>query len=276
MKTRVLTLLLALVTVLALVPAAAGTASAAAAVKVTVDGKAVTFNSDLGTPYVDNHSRTMVPFRAVANFMPGVEVSWMSDIREACFYLDDAPATVNSRNAYVSVNIHFPIDADYFWAYTEIRYAGGEILASFTRYWPMDTKAVIRNGRTYAPIRYLAEAFNYTVGWNNSTKTVSITNPHPDYWGGYYLQAEQNRQTNPVPSDKAANLLAREYVRYSWGDAKTVPSYQGKSTTSGGRTVWQYRCVTYGGNIDFRVYSDGEIYFKPPNDSSYQRWQNKD
>ena len=38
----------------------------------------------------------------------------------------------------------------------------------------MDTAAVIVNDRTFAPIRYLAEHFGFTVGWDGATKTVVI------------------------------------------------------------------------------------------------------
>lgn len=42
--------------------------------------------------------------------------------------------------------------------------------------WPveMDTAAVIVNGRTYAPVRYLAEAFDYGVDWDAESKTVQV------------------------------------------------------------------------------------------------------
>jgi len=39
----------------------------------------------------------------------------------------------------------------------------------------MDTAAAIVNGRTYAPARYLAEAFGYNVGWDGNTSTVTIS-----------------------------------------------------------------------------------------------------
>jgi enhancing lycopene biosynthesis protein 2 len=39
----------------------------------------------------------------------------------------------------------------------------------------MDTEAVIVNARTYAPVRYLAEAFNYDVSWDQETRTVELT-----------------------------------------------------------------------------------------------------
>jgi hypothetical protein len=38
----------------------------------------------------------------------------------------------------------------------------------------MDTTAVIVNGRTFAPIRYLADYFGYRVDWDGDTYTVII------------------------------------------------------------------------------------------------------
>ena len=43
---------------------------------------------------------------------------------------------------------------------------------------PMDTSAFIKQydvgGRMYIPIRFLAEAFGYVVGWDEATQTVTI------------------------------------------------------------------------------------------------------
>ena len=39
----------------------------------------------------------------------------------------------------------------------------------------MDTAAIIRDSRTYAPARALAEYFGYTVGWDGDARMVSIT-----------------------------------------------------------------------------------------------------
>ena len=40
---------------------------------------------------------------------------------------------------------------------------------------PMDVKATVRNDRTYLPAKYVAEAFGYTVDWDEATKTVKIS-----------------------------------------------------------------------------------------------------
>ena len=57
--------------------------------------------------------------------------------------------------------IFFPIGS------AEARTGDGETI-------PMDTAAVIVNDRTYAPIRYLAEFFGHTVGWDGAARTVFI------------------------------------------------------------------------------------------------------
>ena len=112
---------------------------------VTVNGKAVQWTD--AEPFIDANSRTMVPLRAVADAM-GLTVDWDGDAREASF-------------SNGSKTIYFPIDS------TAARTGDGSIVQ-------MDTAAVIVNSRTYAPIRYLAEYFGYTVGWDGATKTVSI------------------------------------------------------------------------------------------------------
>jgi hypothetical protein len=38
----------------------------------------------------------------------------------------------------------------------------------------MDTAAVIADGRTYAPVRYLAEYFGYVVKWDGTTRMVCV------------------------------------------------------------------------------------------------------
>lgn len=118
---------------------------AANSVNVTVNGNAVQWTD--ATPFVDEHSRTMVPLRAVADAM-GLDVNWDSNSRVASFS--------GRGNA-----IFFPIDSNI--AFT----SNGKSIS-------MDTAAVIVSGRTYAPIRYMAEFFGYEVGWNAATRTVEI------------------------------------------------------------------------------------------------------
>lgn len=121
-------------------------ADAASPVGVTINGNTVQWPD--AAPFIDAHNRTMVPLRPVADAM-GLEVDWNANSREASF--TDGSKTIffyiGSSNAYTS-EFHSIV---------------------------MNTEAVIVDGRTYAPIRYLAEFFGYRVNWDGSTRTVIIT-----------------------------------------------------------------------------------------------------
>lgn len=119
---------------------------------VTVNGKAVEWTD--ATPFIDENGRTMVPLRAVADAMD-LRVYWDGATREASF------SGIHKNTLYQIEMIFFPIGS------TSARAGDGSII-------PMDTAAVVINGRTYAPIRYLAEYFGYTVGWDGATRTVTI------------------------------------------------------------------------------------------------------
>ena len=119
---------------------------APASISVSVNGNAVQWTD--AAPFIDANSRTMVPLRAVADAMK-LDVSWDGDTREAIFKDGDKM-------------IAFPIDS------TSARTNTDDLIT-------MDTAAVIVNSRTYAPIRYLAEFFGYTVDWDGANRTVVIT-----------------------------------------------------------------------------------------------------
>ena len=114
-------------------------------VHVTVFGDTVIWTD--AEPYIDTNNRTMTPFRVVGDAL-GLTIAWDSATREASF----------SNGAKT---IWFPIGS------TTARTSEGQTVE-------MDTSAVIVNGRTYAPVRYLAEYFGYGVGWERVTRTVAI------------------------------------------------------------------------------------------------------
>ena len=113
-------------------------------ISTTVAGNPVQWTD--AEPFIKD-GRTLVPLRAVAEAL-NLTVTWDGKAREAVF--TDGTKT-----------IYFPIDS------AQARTSTGEKVV-------MDTSAVISNSRTYAPIRYLAEFFGYTVGWDGTTRTVII------------------------------------------------------------------------------------------------------
>ena len=120
-------------------------ASGTGGVGVTVNGAPVRWTD--AEPFIDGNNRTMVPLRAVAEAL-GLGVSWDGASREAIF-------TDGRKTLYFPIGSNAARTGD-----------GGSVM--------MDTAAVIVNDRTYAPIRYLAEYFGFSVGWDAATKTVLI------------------------------------------------------------------------------------------------------
>ena len=135
----------------ALMAVGMSTTAFAADVNVTVDGSYVAWTD--AKPFIDENDRTLVPLRPIANAL-GLEVSWDDDKNMASF--TDGETTVE-----------FVVGSDEYHAFLN----GYD----FHMYMEMDTTPVIRNSRIYAPARYLAESFQYVVGWNQTTQTVLIT-----------------------------------------------------------------------------------------------------
>ena len=138
---RILSCLLSLLLLFSLI-----SVSAAEAVTVTIDGVPVSYDRSSGVPFIDGNSRTQVPLRRTMEFF-GCDVSWNPLTRTA---------VVKKGKTRVSV----PIGKNYI-------QVGKEKV-------PTDTAALIKGGRTYLPIRAVAEAFGAAVTWDAETQTVAI------------------------------------------------------------------------------------------------------
>ena len=151
------------------------TAVFAADINVSVDGTPVQWTD--ATPFINEDNRTLVPLRPIANAL-GLTVTWDSAAKQAVF----------SDGSFDTI---FTIDSNI----CQFSSAFGEA------HTEMDTEAVIANGRTYAPARYLAEAFGYTVGWDNASKSVTISSEAE-------VSVPEEEVTNAPPEEEAAEALA--------------------------------------------------------------------
>lgn len=115
-------------------------------ITINLDGENIVFNKEYGEPFVDENSRTQVPFRIVLESF-GAEVNWDNEKRIAIARKDD-------------ITVYAPIGEDYIFKNEE------KILN--------DTKSQVRNERTYLPIRIVMESFGCKVEWDQASYTVSI------------------------------------------------------------------------------------------------------
>ena len=151
----------------------------AAETKVTVDGVPVVFTD--AKPFVDGNGRTMVPLRPIAEAM-GLQVGWIQTQQTAMFGAD-IPLDFYKNNFVGQVmhdeaiqiheTVYFTIGSEKVTATLDAFFEDGEIMTDNMEDY-MDTVPVIKDGRTYAPARYLAEAFGYYVEWDGTTSTVMI------------------------------------------------------------------------------------------------------
>ena len=163
MKKRVFSGILVFILLLAcLCPAAL----AAGEINVTVNGEAVVW-TDV-RPFIDENNRTLCPLRAVAETM-GLDVTWDPAAREAIFstFYEDETGSMHA-------SLHFPINSRAAYGVATVTDKETGETWTETDTLEMDTAAVIVDNRTYAPVRYLAEAFGYNVDWDAATRTVLI------------------------------------------------------------------------------------------------------
>jgi len=115
-------------------------------ITVKVDGKTIDF-PDV-RPFIDTQSnRTMIPVRFVAENL-GCKVDWNGDLRVV--YIQKNDTLIELKIGVLEAIV------------------GGKVIS-------LDTKAVIKENRTFVPLRFVSEALGAFVEWNGDTRTVYIT-----------------------------------------------------------------------------------------------------
>ena len=174
---------------LLLVLSLSATASAADnSINIIINGKAVNFTADSGYPFIDENGRTMVPLRVTME-AAGAAVGWDAAKKTAVVI------TEHDR-------IEVPVGVDYLYNNnTKIQ---------------NDTVAVIRDGRTYLPIRAVLESADFTVEWDGATRTVNAYSFNVD--GSFVPYATSNIWT------LLENLLSGNVV-YANGQYYATPEH---------------------------------------------------
>lgn len=104
-------------------------------VKISLGGKPLNIPSEYGYPFLDNQSRTMIPLRIISEKL-GHKVEWSQSTKTA---------TIDGN---VSITIGEKI----------VKTPNGDVI--------MDTKAILKDTRTYVPLRFVVEALGYEVTYD--------------------------------------------------------------------------------------------------------------
>jgi uncharacterized protein YkwD len=115
-------------------------------VTIIIEGQEIIFDEDSGFPYIDENGRTQVPFRRALEAF-GAEVGWESE-------------TSMAIATYGDIQVKAPIGKMY--------------IQKDHSYFSIDSSAVLKNSRTYLPIRAVFEGFGAKVGWNDESQSVEI------------------------------------------------------------------------------------------------------
>lgn len=135
----------------------------ASEISIEIDDEKVEFTETSGAPFIDEQSRTQVPLRVTMEAF-GAEVGWDQENQTAIVEKDGIKVEVPIGEKYILKN--------------------GESIET-------DTSAVIKNNRTYLPIRAVVEAFRAAVKWSNAYQTVLIRNDVKDSIKGWFVPPYQ-------------------------------------------------------------------------------------
>ena len=119
---------------------------------MTVNGVEKEIDPGYGTSPLISGDRTLVPIRAVIESMGG-SVGW-DDIT------DTVSLTIGENNIKLGI--------------------GSNVAYCNSTPCILDTVPVIINSRTMLPIRFIAEKFNFSVGWDDYSRTVTIKGIYTD------------------------------------------------------------------------------------------------
>ncbi len=146
--------------------------------EVTVVINGTELESDQPAVIIDG--RTMIPMRAVGEALD-VSVDWEGETKTVVFAKDGITATLKVGETVLNITdggVTVPVE--------------------------IDTPAVIVNGRTLVPVRFVSENFNAQVDWDDATKTVTIT------------------RENAVDTESNEEPAADEIDENSVADAKSI------------------------------------------------------
>ena len=177
----------------------------ASEVRVTLNGAELELDVPAFIRTVDHDTRTMVPVRGIAEAL-GADVQWLGETRQVSITKGDDQLLLTLGSSTALVN-------------------GEE--AALPGSVPAVMVASDQGARTMVPLRFVSEQLHAQVGWDNATKTASITTVEQTltgysvtldpghggiYSGAYYEKIMEKDLTLPITL-RVAELLEEKGCR---------------------------------------------------------------
>lgn len=166
----------------------------ASPIRVTVDGHDVAFPDE--PPYVDRKlNRTMVPAKLVSEKL-GAKVKWNGALNQIAFTHKNDTITLGIGDNHAQVNGK------------TVTFGGG---------------AMVKNGRTMVPLRFISEVFHADVDWKPERNQVIITTSVHNVPKGTWMWDSKLIERDP---DKLINFASDNHVTsvYLQIDADIAPT----------------------------------------------------
>lgn len=149
-------------------------------INIFINGRELIFDEkeNLGMPFVDENKRTMVPIRKPIQ-MSGNKVEWNNKTKTATItayvhgFDEKTKKPINPKVITLKVGDNFVTES-----------FPQNLTPMKPKKIPMDTKAVIKQGRVYIPLRAVMESIGLRVYYNAKTKTVSAVGTDTKTWNG--------------------------------------------------------------------------------------------
>ncbi|UWV46449.1 copper amine oxidase N-terminal domain-containing protein [Acetivibrio thermocellus] len=159
-------------------------------IRVVVNGTNINFPD--AEPFIDENSRTQVPVRFVGEAL-GADVSWDGSTKKVTITLNERKVVLQIGNKNYEVN---------------------------GQQKQMDTVALLKESRTFVPVRFVSEALGAIVKWDANVRTVYIDMdgdvvPSPEPTGGtvkYYDGIAFNDATDVDPYGRIKVEKLKEFL----------------------------------------------------------------
>lgn len=182
-------------------------------IKIEINGKEVV--SDV-SPFIDN-DRTLVPIRVISENL-GYNVDWNNQDRKVIVKNNDKSIELVIGDKNVNVN-------------------GNKST--------IDVAPMIKDERTFVPLRFIAENFDNNVNWDKDTRTVKIDKKESKKVASIVNTKDTDNNKNKIPTLNntftpiaskpivETKVIREPQIIYVYRDKETTPS---KNTTQGNET----------------------------------------